>query len=104
MSSHTNIFNKHETKKGKHFCSFCHSCVVMIRFPTFFSLSKSTCCAVSAVRGLSTVSKTVTTTSKNSATRIKKNVIVPGLKHGMDYIQLGDSDLVVSKVCSKYYD
>ena len=29
-----------------------------------------------------------------------KNVAVPKLKNGMDYVQLGDSDLVVSKVCS----
>ena len=28
-----------------------------------------------------------------------KNVAVPGLENGMDYVQLGDSDLVVSKVC-----
>lgn len=28
-----------------------------------------------------------------------KNVDVPGLDKGMDYVQLGDSDLVVSKVC-----
>ena len=37
------------------------------------------------------------------ATRTKclvKNVGVPKLKNGMDYVQLGDSDLIVSKVCS----
>jgi aryl-alcohol dehydrogenase-like predicted oxidoreductase len=28
-----------------------------------------------------------------------KNVAVPGLEKGMDYVKLGDSDLVVSKVC-----
>jgi len=28
-----------------------------------------------------------------------KNVAVPGLKNGMDYVKLGDSDLEVSKVC-----
>lgn len=28
-----------------------------------------------------------------------KNVAVPGLENGMDYVKLGDSDLVVSKVC-----
>ena len=26
-----------------------------------------------------------------------RNVSVPGLKNGMDYVKLGDSDLVVSK-------
>jgi hypothetical protein len=30
---------------------------------------------------------------------IVKNVAVPGLQNGMDYVTLGDSDLVVSKVC-----
>jgi hypothetical protein len=30
---------------------------------------------------------------------IVKNVAVPGLQTGMDYVTLGDSDLVVSKVC-----
>ena len=33
-----------------------------------------------------------------SSTSIK-NVAVPGLKNGMDYVKLGDSDLEVSKVC-----
>ncbi len=28
-----------------------------------------------------------------------KNIAVPGLEKGMDYVKLGDSDLVVSKVC-----
>jgi hypothetical protein len=57
---------------------------------------------VSAVRGLSTTaSTTTTTTTKNAATMIKKNVAVPGLKNGMDYVQIGDSDLIASKVCSK---
>jgi hypothetical protein len=37
-----------------------------------------------------------------SAREIVKNVKVPGLKNGMDYVKLGDSDLVVSKVCSTY--
>ena len=30
---------------------------------------------------------------------IVRNEKVPGLKNGMDYVQLGDSDLIVSKVC-----
>ena len=30
---------------------------------------------------------------------ITKNVAVPGLKNGMDFVNLGDSDLEVSKVC-----
>ena len=41
------------------------------------------------VHGLSTV----------SAAPSVGNKAVPKLKNGMDYIQLGDSDLVVSKVC-----
>lgn len=35
----------------------------------------------------------------NTATKVVKNLPVPGLKNGMDYVQLGDSDLIVSKVC-----
>jgi hypothetical protein len=34
----------------------------------------------------------------NKATSIK-TVAVPGLKNGMEYARLGDSDLVVSKIC-----
>lgn len=55
----------------------------------------------STVRSLSSVAPA--TTSKNTATTIIKNVQVPGLKNGMDYVKLGHSDLVVSKVCSKFY-
>lgn len=43
------------------------------------------------IRGLST------TSIPSSA--VRKNVAVPGLRNGMDYATLGDSDLVVSKVC-----
>jgi len=35
----------------------------------------------------------------NVYNKIVKTVQVPGLKNGMDYIKLGDSDLIVSKVC-----
>jgi len=35
----------------------------------------------------------------NSYNKIVKTVDCPGLKRGMDYVKLGDSDLVVSKVC-----
>ena len=31
--------------------------------------------------------------------KVVGNEQVPGLKNGMDYVQLGDSDLVVSKIC-----
>jgi hypothetical protein len=58
---------------------------------TFAILSKSS--RHSGVRGLSTSA---------AATRgqdIVKNVGVPGLTNGMDFVQLGDSNLVVSKVC-----
>jgi hypothetical protein len=33
------------------------------------------------------------------ASKTVGNEKVPGLKNGMDYVKLGDSDLVVSKVC-----
>lgn len=41
------------------------------------------------------------TTGKGGATMRApvKNIAVPGLENGMDYVKLGDSDLVVSKVC-----
>ncbi len=42
-----------------------------------------------------------TKTSSHKYNAIVRNQKVPGLKHGMDYIQLGDSDLVVSKICCK---
>lgn len=60
------------------------------------------------VRGLSSsgvARRSTTTTPRNAATPglynqiVKKNVAVPGLKNGMDYQKLGDSDLLVSKVC-----
>jgi hypothetical protein len=46
------------------------------------------------VRGLSTTAALAT--SKAASV---KNVAVPGLKNGMEYARLGDSDLVVSKIC-----
>lgn len=46
------------------------------------------------VRALSTQAVKPTTASS-----VVKTVSVPGLKNGMDYQRLGDSDLVVSKVC-----
>lgn len=42
---------------------------------------------------------TATTSPAVAASPIIKNVAVPGLKNGMDYVKLGDSDLEVSKVC-----
>jgi aryl-alcohol dehydrogenase-like predicted oxidoreductase len=44
----------------------------------------------SVVNGLSTVA---------DAAKTVGNQAVPGLKNGMDYVHLGDSDLIVSKVC-----
>lgn len=56
-------------------------------------------------QGTATMPKATTTAATgplpNHARTIQKNVQVPGLKNGMDYVQLGDSDLIVSKVCSK---
>jgi hypothetical protein len=48
----------------------------------------------SGVRGLSTAAALAT--SKAASV---KTVAVPGLKNGMEYARLGDSDLVVSKIC-----
>jgi hypothetical protein len=55
---------------------------------------KSSGFAAQGARGFSQV------TAETSKNCLLKNVAVPKLKHGMDYVQLGDSDLVVSKVCS----
>jgi hypothetical protein len=55
----------------------------------------------SAVHGLSAAATAAARTSSSMSkyNAIVKNVAVPGLQHGMDYVTLGDSDLVVSKVC-----
>ena len=37
--------------------------------------------------------------TKNKLKQIVKTESVPGLKNGMDYVKLGDSDLVVSNIC-----
>jgi hypothetical protein len=49
----------------------------------------------SGVRGLSTAAAALATSKAASV----KTVAVPGLKNGMEYARLGDSDLVVSKIC-----
>jgi hypothetical protein len=54
-----------------------------------------------AVHGLSAAATAAARTSSSMSqyNAIVKNVAVPGLQNGMDYVTLGDSDLVVSKVC-----
>lgn len=49
---------------------------------------------------MSTSAGVTSTTTAAAARGIVKNVAVPGLANGMDYARLGDSDLIVSKVCS----
>jgi aryl-alcohol dehydrogenase-like predicted oxidoreductase len=47
-----------------------------------------------------TVDKAVRNNAADATMRAPvKNVAVPGLEKGMDYVKLGDSDLVVSKIC-----
>lgn len=43
--------------------------------------------------------QSLSTTTKAPTTSIVSNKSVPGLKNGMDYTNVGSSDLVVSKVC-----
>ena len=63
---------------------------------TVFSLATFQCFA----RAFSSSSPaTGSAGSAVKSTAIVKNLSVPGLKNGMDYVRLGDSDLVVSKVC-----
>ncbi|GKY90465.1 hypothetical protein MPSEU_000020300 [Mayamaea pseudoterrestris] len=45
------------------------------------------------------LSSTTTPARTSPYNAIVKNVFVPGLENGMDYTRLGDSDLVISKVC-----
>jgi hypothetical protein len=51
--------------------------------------------------GTDAMMMSMNTNNKNTYNTIVRNQKVPGLKHGMDYIQLGDSDLIVSKICCK---
>jgi hypothetical protein len=54
----------------------------------------------SVVHGFSAAATAARTSSSMSQyDAIVKNVAVPGLQNGMDYVALGESDLVVSKVC-----
>jgi hypothetical protein len=63
-------------------------------FLTQLIVSNRFFCRASGVRGLSTAAALA-----NSKAASIKNVAVPGLKNGMDYARLGDSDLIVSKIC-----
>jgi len=67
---------------------------MMTKSPWLFSLA-STTALISRAHGLSAS----TATSPVVAAPTVKNLAVPGLKNGMDYVKLGDSDLEVSKVC-----
>jgi hypothetical protein len=67
--------------------------------PTTPASSVSTSTTTTTTRMMSTSTSTTDTNRKYNA--IVKNQKVPGLKHGMNYIQLGDSDLMVSKICCK---
>jgi hypothetical protein len=61
----------------------------------------------SSVRALSASATTASAASASKAAvgsssrynAVVKNAAVSGLQNGMDYVKLGDSDLVVSKVC-----
>ena len=69
--------------------------------PTTPSVVTTTTTTSTSTRLMST-STTSTSTNTNIQKKynaIVKNQKVPGLKHGMDYLQLGDSDLIVSKIC-----
>jgi len=53
----------------------------------------------SRVGALSLTMKASTLSLPTGRNAIVENTMVPGLKNGMDYVKLGSSDLVVSKVC-----
>jgi len=62
------------------------------------SVLTATTSSFTLVRALSTTtaSKSVLPPARNT---IVKNVQVPGLDNGMDFVKMGSSDLIVSKVC-----
>ena len=67
---------------------------------------RSSLVAVAAFVGLSSLghvqalsSSSSTTTPRKLGKQIVETKQVPGLEKGMDYVQLGDSNLVVSNVC-----
>ena len=51
------------------------------------------------VQALSSSSTTITSPARKLGKQIVETKQVPGLEKGMDYVQLGDSNLVVSNVC-----
>jgi hypothetical protein len=59
--------------------------------------------SLSGARGLSQTTangaKTAASAASPAYNAVVKTAQVPGLERGMDYVKLGDSDLVVSKVC-----
>lgn len=75
------------------FCSFA------VTMPNSGCSNSHSSLAARGARGFSAVAGGVDTAASSC---IVKNVAVPKLQNGMDYVQLGDSDLVVSKVCSTF--
>jgi hypothetical protein len=59
--------------------------------------------SLSGARGLSQTTangaKTASAAASPAYNAVVKAAQVPGLETGMDYVKLGDSDLVVSRVC-----
>jgi hypothetical protein len=87
-------------------CARAH--VYVFRASTARSMASSTTnsarlpTTTAAATAAATEATTATATLRGSSIAAGSCVAVPGLKNGMDYVQLGDSDLVVSKVCSTY--
>jgi hypothetical protein len=88
--------------------------VLLLRnhIPTFLTLvhrmstsaSSSTTSTTTTTTTTTTVPPTTKSTTMTPKTRttIHHTKQVPGLQNGMDYIQLGDSDLLVSKICCTF--
>lgn len=70
--------------------------IMIFKASIFATLAASTAISVAAFSA--TVDTSTTKTDANMRAPVK-NIKVPGLENGMDYVKLGDSDLVVSKVC-----
>ena len=100
--SHNSGNNNRNNNIHRYYCS--HAFLFVTPTTTTPSIRSSNSNSVSTTHHTATrltMSSSTSTTLKNKYNAIVKNQKVPGLKHGMDYIQLGDSDLIVSKICCK---
>ena len=74
--------------------------ILLLRKPTSNMMLNKAVLYLASLSYLSRVAALSTNAVTNTVDpSIVKNVAVPGLKNGMDYVKLGSSDLIASKVC-----